>query len=135
MTLIARKPAKLIYLSSPYSNPDETVRHERYRWAMLTVTHYLHQGIYLYSPILHNHPITCYDDLGSAEEWLEFDYVILDRCDEMWVLCIEGWESSLGISAEIAYCNTRGIKVRHIDPHVDQIPEGFIDFGGPNARK
>lgn len=131
MTLIAQKPKPLIYLSSPYSHEDSAVRHRRYQLAMLTVTHFLHRGQYLYSPILHNHPIVCHNDLASHAQWLEYDYAILDRCDEMWILKIDGWRTSHGVIAEAHRCNVRGVKYKFIDPP----DEGqVVDFGGEHGR-
>lgn len=128
------KPDRLIYLSSPYSHEDRDMRHYRYRANMLTVAHYLHKGIYLFSPILHAHPIACYDDLGSADEWLRFDCAVLDRCDEMWVLMLPGWEQSYGVNFEIRHCHVAGVRVYYIDPHFEGISNDFVDFGGPNGR-
>ena len=139
MTLIAKKPvppSDLIYLSSPYSHPDFNVRHARYRAALITVAHYLHQGIYLYSPILHNHPIVCYRDLPDASVWLEYDYAVLSRCSSMWVLRIPGHNTSLGVRAESEFCTEHGISWDFIDPPFDKSFSlgSFVDFGGPDGR-
>jgi hypothetical protein len=131
MTAISKSPSELIYLSSPYSHEDIQVKHLRYRAALLTVAHYLHEGRYLYSPILHNHPVACYRDLATAQEWLEYDYVIMDRCDRVWVLEIEGWNLSSGVRAEMYRAESLRKPVSFIDPvYNEKDLLEFRDFAG-----
>lgn len=42
---------------------------------------------------------------------------MIDACDELHVLCLEGWQKSNGIKGEIKRAVLRGMKVRYIDLH------------------
>jgi len=46
----------LIYLASPYSHPDPSVRQERYEAACKATAAMMRQGYHVYSPIAATHP-------------------------------------------------------------------------------
>lgn len=116
--------SKLIYLASPYSHADPKVRQLRYEYCVVAVAELLHQGIFAYSPILHNHAISCFRDLGrDFEAWEKYDITFLVRCDELRILTLEGWQESKGVTGEIQWANGFNIPITFMDPV--PIPEGF----------
>lgn len=120
---------KLIYLASPYNHEQAFMRHRRYQSAVVAVAHLLHEGLFVYSPILHNHPISCFRDLGRGMEyWEAFDFAMLDRCDELRVLKLNGWDISEGVTKERIHALKLDVKITYMDPIL--IPNNFSDFDG-----
>jgi len=92
----------LIYLASPYGHPDPAVREERFRAVCVVAARLMREGLYVFSPIAHTHPIAEAGDLPKGWDfWKGYDRVMLSACSELWVLCLPGWEESEGVAAEI----------------------------------
>ena len=104
---------KKIYLASPYSHPDKSVRENRFRAACKAASLLMVQGYLVFSPIAHSHTIAQYlDNHLDLDFWLEIDLSFLDSwADEMWILCIPGWWESKGIRREIEHAKKHGIHV------------------------
>lgn len=102
MNIYKKNP--LIYLASPYSHDDEKVRHERYEKALEAVVEILHKGLFVYSPIVHNHYVAESKDLGREfKYWMAFDFTMLSRCSDFYILQIDGWEKSVGVLEEYKF--------------------------------
>lgn len=109
----------LIYLASPYSHPDPEVREKRFRDVCHAAGRLMRLGLHIYSPIAHSHPIAMQTDLPTSWEfWSAYDEAIISRCSEVRVLTIAGWETSIGITAEIEIANRLGIPVTFEKPDV-----------------
>lgn len=105
--LIKTKPfmteqIKLIYLASPYSHPDPAVRELRYEHACAATAGLMRRGLHVYSPIVHSHPLVKYELPTDWEYWQAHDIAMLHRCQELYVLTLDGWMESKGVRAEIA---------------------------------
>jgi Domain of unknown function (DUF1937) len=112
----SRPDSHLIYLASPYSHPDPYVMAERYNHVKYATNYLLKQKQWVYSPIVHNHHL---DNAGNSwAEWEDYDLTVLDRCDELWVLMLEGWKESIGVSAEIDFANMKPMSIRYMEPVV-----------------
>jgi hypothetical protein len=100
---------KLIYLASPYSSPDAELRQLRFELAVEAVALGMRDGIYIYSPIVNCHNVAeMFPDFISGEWkfWERFDHLMISKCDELWVLTIDGWEASKGVRQEVEFaCN------------------------------
>lgn len=106
---------RLIYLASPYSHPDPTVREKRYHDACKAVVRLIQNGGLVYSPIVHSHPLALQGLPTDWEYWREFDMAMLSRAEELVVLVIDGWWESEGVQAEIRAAEEMGIPVRYIE--------------------
>lgn len=98
----------LIYLATPYTSydPDHekafAVQRERYLKARAAQIELLSVGTHVYSPIVACHYLT--GILGHTfQDWQAYNYNLIDRCDELWVLRLPGWDNSVGVLAEIHY--------------------------------
>ena len=91
-----------IYLSAPYSHPDPKIRESRFRAACIAAGKLIQQGHVVYSSLSHSHPIAIHSRLPLGwEYWQGVDEFFISVCDEVWVLCSDGWEDSVGIKGEI----------------------------------
>lgn len=99
------KPANILYLASPYSDPDPSIQKMRYSFACAAAAMLMKQGHIVYSPIAHNHYIAEIGCLnGDWPAWEKQCLAMLDVCTLMIVLKLPGWKDSVGIRAETAYC-------------------------------
>ena len=109
---------KMVYLASPYTHENREVETERFiaavkacGWLMVNIS----DVQMIYSPIAHTHPIADVCTLpGFWSFWEACDKCMLSRCDEIWILTLDGWETSTGVTAErqIAYEKKQKIKGR-----------------------
>lgn len=91
----------MIYLASPYSHPDSVIRQSRFESACEVTALLLKQGLVVYSPIVHGHPLTDYGLPGDWSFWKIHAQTFLQRCDALVVLMLEGWQNSIGVQAEM----------------------------------
>ena len=110
--MLKQLQGKLIYVASPYSNPDRAVEEER-NTAVARAMGYLmnaYRELSFFSPICHTHPIAALCKLpGHWEYWQRYDEAMLSRCDEIWVLCLDGWKESKGVAAELKVSKEIGL--------------------------
>jgi nucleoside 2-deoxyribosyltransferase len=105
----------VIYLASPYSHPDESVRISRFHAACDAAASLMRAGHVVFSPIAHTHPIAVRNALPLGWEfWKATDEAFLSRCDELYVLMLEGWDTSKGVTAEIEIARALGHPVKFI---------------------
>lgn len=116
----------MIYIASPYSDPDPKVRQQRYEIVRNLCGIYINRGLVIYSPIVHNHPIaeTCELPRGFGF-WQYFDLHILNLCEGLTVLCIPGWEDSKGVQAEISFARNK----------MKDMPILYVDENGVDIYK
>ena len=121
---------KLCYLASPYNSPESKVKEYRYQMAVQVAGILANKGLHVFSPIAHSHPImTNHANLqGGWEYWQVLDLAILDICKALYVLTIEGWRQSVGVTAEIARAKELGIPIMYIDAQGDEIRESWLSY-------
>lgn len=103
----------MIYLASPYSDPDPLIRKARYEAACDRTTRMLQDGALVYSPIAHSHALAERGLPGDWFFWADHNRAMLKRCDALVVLTLPGWERSEGVRAEIEIARTLPIAVRY----------------------
>lgn len=104
----------MIYLASPYSHPDPTVRERRFQAACRLAAAFLRAGMLVFSPIAHSHPLV---EFGLPTEWAfweQHDREHLERCDEVVVLMLDGWRDSTGVQAEMRIARELGKPIRFL---------------------
>lgn len=109
---------KLIYLASPYSKYPGGMQ-QAFNHVVEKAGELMQSGHMVFCPISHTHPIQ--ETIGDmdADWWLEQDFAVLDRCDELWVYKMPGWEESYGVQKEIERAAKFGIPVTFI-PYSEQ---------------
>jgi hypothetical protein len=108
---------ELIYLATPYSHDDTYVKEYRFLAVNKVASVLLARGEFVFSPISHTHPIAKVGKLpGDWEYWLNFDKAFLERCSKLYVLMLDGWKESSGVTAEIKIAKELGIEIEYLDP-------------------
>lgn len=106
----------MIYLASPYSHPEATVRDARFHSVCCVAARLMKSGMHVFSPIAHTHPIALAGDLPRGwDYWEAFDRKMIAACDGVLVLRLDGWDKSKGVTAEIAIAKELGKPVAYID--------------------
>ena len=106
----------LIYLASPYSHQDKQIQERRFQAVCQQAALMMRAGNLVFSPIAHTHPIAAFGLPGDWAFWQRYDRAMLERCDELAVLQLDGWEKSVGVQAEIAIAKELNLPVRFITP-------------------
>lgn len=92
----------LIYLASPYSHQDADVREGRFYAVCEAAAILMRDGHLVYSPIAATHPIATRHEMPlDWAYWQKLDERILSSCDCIVVLTIDGWDISVGVTAEV----------------------------------
>lgn len=106
-----------IYLCSPYTHSDHQVMEDRYLAACLKASQLVKDGHYVYSPIVHWHPVAKLHDLPREWEfWKRLDTEAIKMMNEVCVLKLEGWSISVGIGREILIARELNKPYYFIDP-------------------
>lgn len=105
----------MIYLASPYSHSDSTVRQHRYELALLFTEQELQKGRAIFSPIVYGHRFSVNGLAFNFETWQHLNDDMIIASDEVWILQIEGWGTSRGIAHEIAFAERNNIPVKFIE--------------------
>lgn len=94
----------MIYIASPYTHPEASVRQVRYNEAMAYTSWLLNKKLWCYSPIVHCHPMAIEHEMPTdAAFWFNYNFSMLRICHDLHVLKLEGWDKSVGIAGEIAF--------------------------------
>jgi hypothetical protein len=107
----------LIYLATPYSDEDRAVRVARFAAVNRCAARLMGEGLSIYSPISHGHPITEAGQLPFyARFWQQQSALILASCSAVIVYCQDGWKTSVGVQAELALARELGLPILFLDP-------------------
>jgi nucleoside 2-deoxyribosyltransferase len=112
----------MIYLASPYSHPDPSVREHRFRTACQAAASMLRDGHIVFSPIVHSHPLVAFGLPTAWAAWERIDRAFLERCDELAVLMLDGWDQSVGVQAELRIARELGKPVRFLEVDATGLP-------------
>lgn len=106
----------MIYLASPYSHPDPLERQYRYERMIEVSAQFLNQGHYVYSPIVHCHPLALAHAMPTDFLfWQHYNRHMIECADELWVIQLDGWHKSEGVAEEIIIALKLGKTLVYID--------------------
>lgn len=96
----------MIYLASPYSDPDSKIMQLRYELVCKACAGLIKKDLTVYSPIAHWHPIAVMNELPrNASFWEKCNQEMIELCNYFWILMIDDWNISIGVLDEIKYAN------------------------------
>lgn len=120
-----------IYLASPYWAESELVRLQRVKQVRIAAATLLMAGWPVYSPICHNAELSkCMpsDTAISHDFWMSIDLPILEAASYLWVLMLDGWEESKGVSREISFAKERNMDIFYLKPDLDEAVLGDLKY-------
>lgn len=108
---------KIIFISSPYSNPDDNIREENFAMVSQYVAELNSKGKTAFSPITYGHTLLNFREMPTDWEfWKEFCVTFLEKCEKMIVYKLPGWEESRGVKEEIEIAKELGVKITYKKP-------------------
>lgn len=116
--MATRKKDTLIYLAAPFTHKDQWVKSLRNLIITTIGAKLISEGYHIFSPITESAEyVKFFDNITTDWEfWQEHDCLMLDRCDQLWVLTLKGWKESIGVTAEIEYAKQKNKLIRYINP-------------------
>jgi hypothetical protein len=102
----------MIYVASPYTHRDRQRMEVRYHAACDFTARLLNDKMWCYSPIVHCHELAKQFDLPrDFEFWKEYNIAMLNVCNKLFILGIDGWKESTGVTAELECARSLKIPV------------------------
>ncbi len=89
------------YLGSPYSHKDWLVKDLRAEAVADVAGKLMAEGTYVFSPIAHAHSFEHHIENWKWEDFKPYDNQFLTACGGMYVLMLDGWKESVGLTWEI----------------------------------
>ncbi len=106
----------MIYLACPYSHKDPGVRKFRFDQSCKAASMLMRDGIHVFSPISHTHPIALHGGLPLGWDfWEQFDRWYIERCSGLYILMLDGWCDSVGVNAEIKLAYEYNKPISHLE--------------------
>lgn len=108
----------IAFVSSPYSHPDFLIRDARAEIVGDFCAWLWQEKIGVpFSPIAHWHHICQRNNLpDDAASWERLNRAFVRQADILYVLCIPGWEQSVGVRMEIGWARQHGVTVCYATP-------------------
>ena len=107
----------ILYLAVPFTHSDPKIRENRFQTACRAAAKLMESGITVFSPLSHSVPIVRHGNLDELDStfWLSMDTPILRHCDEILVLCLDGWEESRGVKEEMLFALENNMPITMIE--------------------
>lgn len=102
----------MMYVSTPYSHSDESIRELRYNEALRFLQYLAIISEPAVSIIVQYHPLMQYLPM-TFEFWSKIYTPILQASSSVGVLMIEGWDTSKGVTDEINKANAFGKELKY----------------------
>lgn len=128
-----RQSEERVYLGTPYTCTEyrtlrvrRRIENERFRFVTEVSCLLVERGIAHFSPITQSHvQKKIAADMGvlflsDFEFWRSFDLMMLRGCTELYVLRLKGWDSSIGLRAEINEAHRLGLPVSFVDYNAEE---------------
>lgn len=109
-----------VYLATPYSHPDPSVRLDRYKEAVKFLRWCLWRRDWAYAPIVHTHDAALGGGLPYEYEfWHDYNTEMITLSRGIFILTISGWRESRGIAAEVLLAEQIGRPVTYFGKSSD----------------
>ena len=104
------------YLATPYSKYPDGIK-AAFEDAAINTAALVLQGIPVFSPIAHTHPVAVYGGIDPYDHdiWIPADKPLMGAAHGLLVVKMEGWEESYGIGIEIAHFKAAGKPVHFVE--------------------
>jgi hypothetical protein len=116
----------LIYIASPYSHEDKKIVKKNWETVTKYVAGIVSEGHVAISPITYGHVLLDWKEMPSDWDfWKNFCLTILNKCDKMIVLKMDGWDVSRGVSEEIEWAKENSIPIEWIEVEKEEVTKNI----------
>ena len=129
-----KPPEKLVYISCPFGHSNDYIVQNRVNISNSYYAHLLKNNINAISPLTVGNVLRTYipEHQWDSKFWMPIDLHLLEKCDEMHVMCLAGWRNSKGVKEEIEFCERVGIPVKYIS--IVEQREGDWDYANESFQ-
>lgn len=112
---------KMVYLAAPYSVKHDDpavvaqVIQERMEALCRVDVALMGRGVHTITPLLKHYTLKHSDGASDWEAFQEYSYNLIERCDALYVVMLEGWDESQGVTAEIKYAKELKMQIVYLD--------------------
>lgn len=109
--------SSLCYMATPYTKMPDIDR--AFQQAARIAVHLNKAGLTIFSPIAHSHALIRAANLDHTDpaSYAALNRRMLDHCDILIVVQMEGWHESDGITEEVAFFEATHKPIFDCDPH------------------
>ena len=105
----------MIYIASPYSDPNDAVQYERFMAVRDYSVTLMKLGLPCFSPIAYGRQFQKHYNMGGDfETWLQFNNHMMRTSSKVHVLTLSGWDKSKGVAHEIDFATRLPMPVIYI---------------------
>lgn len=128
--MIELDKSRLYYLATPYSKYKDGIE-AAFAAAAELAARLLRNGVCVYSPIAHTHPIAVHGKLDPFDHsiWMPFDEHLMRVCDGLLVAKMAGWDQSYGVDFEIKWFMAAAKPVLYLHPGSLVLSDAAIAHG------
>ena len=123
----------MIYIACPYWDESEEIRNYRRKKAVVYSTVLIKKGYLVYSPLIYTERFA--KDKAKEDYWIRHGIKMVEVCQEMRVLCLDGWEKSKGVAGEIKRAEELNLKIKYITKHTRLAFHGSRTLKDEKTRK
>jgi hypothetical protein len=92
---------EVIYVACPYWHRKSSVKTFRVIAASLVTSTLISEGFVALSPLTHSSMLQLNTEITKPEDvWRSHGLALLERCDRVLVVCMDGWKESEGVKLE-----------------------------------
>lgn len=118
----------LVYLAAPYNSHDLKIIQKRMETIYGVISRFIKDDVHIVTPLFMHEVVKRYDIAGDYLFWERYCLNILKRCDKMVVLCLDGWEDSLGVQGEIEFCSSHNIPYTLLEANFEDYDGSIREF-------
>jgi hypothetical protein len=109
---------EVAYLASPYTHKSKSIMKRRERAVTHAAAKLTEQGYTLICPITTSAQLVQFMENTSSvwADWEKNDKRLVKVSDFVIVLCLDGWDKSVGVTAEIEYAKALNKSIMYISP-------------------
>lgn len=105
----------MYYIAAPYWHSSEQVRSDRRNQVIAYSMMLTRRGILNYSPLLYTERFK--KTAVPEQYWIEHGIRMVDACDVVRVMCLDGWRESAGIAGEVERAESQGKPVEYVEQY------------------
>lgn len=107
--------SQLIYVAAPYGDPDPSVVAQRMQAYLTVDAILLKQGKFTVSPLAKHFGLTVSQSPSDWKYWQSYSRAMLDQCEALIVIKLNGWDHSVGVKGEIEYAHHINLPIYYVD--------------------
>ena len=105
----------MIYLAAPYTHADPDIVAQRMAQFCIVDAHLCKQGLITVSP-LSKHLMKYHTNIPLTWEfWKTYSEKLMEKCDALYVIMLDGWDTSEGVQAEIQLAKKMLLEIKYLD--------------------